>query len=50
MSAAHSPKFADPLRRRLLFLVALWLLALAISALLSPHFWQPQTLCRCWVY
>ena len=34
----------DPIRKRLLFLSGLWILALLASSLLSPHFLQAQTL------
>jgi len=34
----------DPIRKRLLFLSGLWILALIVSSLLSPHFLQAQTL------
>ncbi|MGP1395549.1 MAG: ABC transporter permease [Inquilinaceae bacterium] len=35
--------FRDPIRKRLVFLVGLWLLAMLVSSLLSPHFLQPAT-------
>ena len=38
----HTP--VDPIRRRLVFLVGLWIVALLMSSLLSPHFLQASTL------
>ena len=34
----------DPTRRRLIFLLGLWVIAIAVSSLLSPHFLQSSTL------
>ena len=34
----------DPIRKRLVFLIGLWAIAILVSSLLSPHFLQPGTL------
>lgn len=34
----------DPIRKRLVFLIGLWLLAIVVSSLLSPHFLRAGTL------
>ena len=35
---------ADPIRKRLILLLGLWVLAIIVSSLLSPHFLQSSTL------